>query len=140
MRSTGAFITALEQACDIKAEVVGKPTRSFFEVCLRSLEAQGIQESDWPNVAMVSDRVTLSVARFAAQSLALCLMQIGDDYRNDLGEGVQELKLRRYLVRTGKYREGDETRLEEGPAACFDTFADVVDAILGDENDEQLAR
>jgi hypothetical protein len=41
---------------------------------------------------------------------------------------VSELGLLRFLVKTGKYREGDEGRGEiEG---SFDDFAALVDAIL----------
>lgn len=112
--------------------MVGKPTRSFFEICLRSMEEQGIHESDWQNVAMVRVLAAVAVAVPVARPMNTAFsQQIGDDYRNDLGEGVQELHLRRFLVRTGKYREGDEARLEAGFAGCFDSFADVVDAILG---------
>lgn len=50
----GGFIAALEQATGVKAEVVGKPTRSFFEICLRSLERDGVTNEDWKDVAMVS--------------------------------------------------------------------------------------
>lgn len=47
-------MSALEQAAEVQAEVVGKPTRSFFEACLKSLEVDGIAPADWKDVAMVS--------------------------------------------------------------------------------------
>ena len=47
-------MSALEEATGAKAEVVGKPTRAFFEVALRSLERDGITEADWKDVAVVN--------------------------------------------------------------------------------------
>ena len=103
-------MSALEQACDVPAEVVGKPSRSFFETCLRSLEEDGIKQEDWSHVGIV-----------------------GDDYRNDLGGGAVELGLRRFLVKTGKYRKGDEAASTDGQAPlCFETFSDVIDHVLSE--------
>ena len=105
----GGFVSALEQACDVQAEVVGKPSRSFFEICLRSLENERINQADWSQVGIV-----------------------GDDVHNDLGGGAVELGLQRFLVKTGKYREGDETKASAGESIhCFGTFANVVDHVLG---------
>lgn len=50
---TGPFITALEEAAGLTAEIVGKPTRAFFEMTLKSLERDGIFAEDWACVAMV---------------------------------------------------------------------------------------
>ena len=47
-------MSALEEATGVKAEVVGKPVRAFFELALRSLEQNGITEADWKDVAVVS--------------------------------------------------------------------------------------
>lgn len=64
--------------------------------------------------------------------------QIGDDWQQDTGLAAQQLRLRRYLVQTGKYRPGDETRLEaeggEGkrPEWCGENFAAAVEDILGE--------
>lgn len=68
---TGPFITALEQAAETEAQVfgqlqrhhfliptskqtTGKPSKSFYELCLRSLEADGISQHQWSEVAVVS--------------------------------------------------------------------------------------
>jgi len=98
----GPFISALEEAADIKAEVLGKPSKAFFEQSLRTLGEEG-----WENVAMV-----------------------GDDIRADLGEGAIELGLVRVLVKTGKYRAGDEQRSEKPPDHVVDSFADFVNLLL----------
>lgn len=105
-------MSAFEQACNVQAEVVGKPSRSFFEICLRSLEQDGITASDWSEVGIV-----------------------GDDVTNDLGGGALELGLQRFLVRTGKYRQGDEAKVQQDgkQPLCFDTFADVVDYVLNEQ-------
>jgi ribonucleotide monophosphatase NagD (HAD superfamily) len=55
---------------------------------------------------------------------------IGDDVRDDCG-GAIAAGLKGYLVRTGKYRSGDETRHSEiALHGTFDTFADAVDYLL----------
>lgn len=54
---------------------------------------------------------------------------MGDDVRNDLGGGAETLGLRRYLVRTGKYKAGDEDAAS-GLAGVYDDFAAFVEAVL----------
>ncbi|RLW02198.1 hypothetical protein DV515_00007459, partial [Chloebia gouldiae] len=70
----GAYMKALEYACDVQAEVVGKPAKSFFESALAEL---GVP----PEQAIM----------------------IGDDIVNDVG-GAQQCGMRALQVRTGKYR------------------------------------
>ena len=70
----GPFVQALSLASGVEAEVIGKPTRGFFEMALRTLEADGVREQDWHDVAIV-----------------------GDDFKNDLSGGATELGLRRFL-------------------------------------------
>ncbi|RKP14155.1 HAD-like domain-containing protein [Piptocephalis cylindrospora] len=82
----GPFVEALEYAASVKAEVVGKPERAFFEAAIRSM-----------NLDPAKDTVCM----------------IGDDIEQDLGGGAVDLRIRRYLVQTGKYRDGDENRGEE---------------------------
>ncbi|KAJ1653831.1 Haloacid dehalogenase-like hydrolase domain-containing protein 2 [Dispira simplex] len=99
----GGFVEALEYATRTQATVVGKPEKTFFTL---ALEALGLE--DCPHeVAM-----------------------IGDDVEHDLGGGAVTLGLQRYLVKTGKYLPGDETRVDPPPDGVFDNFATVVDAIL----------
>ncbi|KAJ2877413.1 hypothetical protein FB639_003771, partial [Coemansia asiatica] len=101
----GGFVAALEYAAEKKATLVGKPMRQFYELALKDMGMLGTPEL----VAMV-----------------------GDDVLADLGGGAQELGLVRLLVRTGKYRPGDETKVhvQMQPNGVFDTFADIVDAIV----------
>jgi len=56
---------------------------------------------------------------------------VGDDIQNDLGGGAVELGFWRVLVRSGKYRDGDETK--EGvrpPDEVCDSFASFVESLL----------
>jgi HAD superfamily hydrolase (TIGR01458 family) len=81
----GPFVAALENATGRTAEIVGKPERKFFELVLNSL---GPELQDREGVVAV----------------------IGDDIQTDLGDGAVELGFWRVLVRSGKYRDGDESR------------------------------
>ena len=97
----GPFVVALEYATDVKASIVGKPSKGFFQAVVESL---GVEASD-------------------------CVM-IGDDIRDDCG-GALDAGLKAILVRTGKYRAGDEARYGDIRLdGTFDCFADAVDHIL----------
>ncbi|GAA5984283.1 hypothetical protein JCM10908_006123 [Rhodotorula pacifica] len=103
----GPFISALEEAAGVKAEIVGKPEPAFFQLALDSLKALSLSP---PEIGM-----------------------IGDDVHQDVGPAVAALGLRRYLVKSGKYREGDEEKCEAGrPDWCGDDFASAVESILQD--------
>ncbi|KAG8752832.1 hypothetical protein FRC12_011777 [Ceratobasidium sp. 428] len=118
----GPFVTALESAANVKAHILGKPTRKFFETTIESLASEGIERDMWVNTHP-------GHGDSASRSIAI----VGDDINNDLGEGAVELNLRRVLVRTGKYRKGDEDRgNEDDPRPeTFDSFAQFVDTLLG---------
>jgi len=98
----GPFVSALEYAADIEAEVLGKPAAAAF---LRSVEALGCEPRE--------------------------SVMIGDDVASDV-LGALDAGLRSFLVQTGKYREGDEHALSDRPGAhvVADVSA-AVDAILG---------
>jgi ribonucleotide monophosphatase NagD (HAD superfamily) len=51
---------------------------------------------------------------------------VGDDIINDI-LGAQKASLAGILVRTGKYRPGDEHRDDGRPDHVLDSFADVPD-------------
>ncbi|MEQ2194868.1 hypothetical protein XENOCAPTIV_004161 [Xenoophorus captivus] len=70
----GVYMKALEYACDLKAEVIGKPSPTFFQSVLNDM---GLK----PNEALM----------------------IGDDLVNDVG-GAQYCGMKGVQVRTGKYR------------------------------------
>lgn len=97
----GAFVAGLEYSAGIKAEITGKPAPSFFNAALAEL---GIG---------------------AAEAVL-----IGDDLADDIG-GAQAAGIPGILVRTGKYRAGDEAHPDIRPAAVVDDFAAVVDGLLG---------
>lgn len=77
----GPFVAALTHAAGCKAEVVGKPMKSFF---LTSIEEFDVSAEE-------------------------CVM-IGDDARDDV-IGAINAGMKGILVQTGKYRDGDEQLL-----------------------------
>ncbi|XP_021924717.1 haloacid dehalogenase-like hydrolase domain-containing protein 2 isoform X2 [Zootermopsis nevadensis] len=56
-------------------------------------------------------------------------VMIGDDVKDDIG-GAQAMGMRGFLVQTGKYRTGDESRISPGPAAVCPSFSEAVDILL----------
>ncbi|XP_044301622.1 phospholysine phosphohistidine inorganic pyrophosphate phosphatase isoform X4 [Varanus komodoensis] len=96
----GAYMKALEYACDIEAEVVGKPAKMFFQSALTEL---GIE----PHQAVM----------------------IGDDIVNDVG-GAQHCGIRALQVRTGKYRPCDEQHPDVKADGYVNNLAEAVDVIL----------
>lgn len=96
----GPFVAALEHAAGVEAEVVGKPAAAFFHAACADL---GVAP-------------------------ARCAM-IGDDVEADV-LGALAAGLQGILVRTGKYRPGDEARLPPG-AAVADDLAAAVALVLG---------
>ncbi|XP_076875717.1 haloacid dehalogenase-like hydrolase domain-containing protein 2 [Brachyhypopomus gauderio] len=96
----GPFVSGLEYATDTKAIVVGKPEQTFFLEALRNLNCS-------PGEAVM----------------------IGDDARDDVG-GAQNTGMLGILVKTGKYRAGDEGRIHPPPHMTCDSFPQAVDYIL----------
>lgn len=96
----GPFMAALEYAAELEAVVLGKPAPEFFQAAVNSL--------DLPphDVAMVGDDAEM-------------------DVRGALAAG-----LRGVLVRTGKYRPGDEAKVVPQGGRVFDDLDAVVDYIL----------
>ena len=96
----GAYLVGLEEAADTRAVICGKPAKAYFDGGLAML-------------GVSADRAAM----------------IGDDVVNDI-IGGQAAGLTGILVRTGKYRPGDEDRDEGRPDHVPDSFADVP-AFLG---------
>ncbi|MET0801342.1 MAG: TIGR01458 family HAD-type hydrolase [Actinomycetota bacterium] len=93
----GAFVAALEAASGMTPVVCGKPSAAFFESALEMLH--------------------VAPAR---------AVMVGDDVVNDV-VGAQRAGLSGVLVRTGKFRPGDE---ERGlPDLVMDSVADVPAAL-----------
>ncbi|XP_062436706.1 phospholysine phosphohistidine inorganic pyrophosphate phosphatase isoform X3 [Rhea pennata] len=103
----GAYMKALEYACDIQAEVVGKPAKMFFESALAELGVQPQQTSgeSWRCTGAEESRSREGRRAAAAPGRVKILgtIMIGDDIVNDVG-GAQQCGMRAVQVRTGKYR------------------------------------
>ena len=78
---TGPFTKALEYAADVQAIITGKPSAEFY-------------------------RQVIATTDFDPEDI----LMIGDDVFGDI-EGALKLGMHACLVKTGKYRDGDEQRL-----------------------------
>jgi HAD superfamily hydrolase (TIGR01458 family) len=92
---SGAFVAGLEYAAGVEAEVVGKPSRAYFDAALAELG-----------------------------STAAEAVMIGDDVDADIGGG-KAAGLRAVLVRTGKFREETLAAADPQPDGVVDSIADV---------------
>lgn len=100
MLDVGAYMKALEYACGIEAEVVGKPSPEFFESALQQMGVEAHQA-----------------------------VMIGDDIVGDVG-GAQRCGMRALQVRTGKFRPSDEHHPEVKADGYVDNLAEAVDLLL----------
>jgi ribonucleotide monophosphatase NagD (HAD superfamily) len=91
----GAYIAGLEEAAGVKATICGKPEKAYFDSALAML-------------GVTADRAAM----------------VGDDIVNDI-LGAQAGGLTGILVRTGKYREGDEERHDEKPDHVVGSIGEV---------------
>lgn len=96
----GPFVTALEYATDATSTVVGKPSAQFFMQAIQPFNCKADEA-----------------------------VMIGDDARDDVG-GAQNCGMRGILVQTGKYRSGDENKIQGGPDFLAPSFVEAVDIIL----------
>nr|WP_184770697.1 TIGR01458 family HAD-type hydrolase [Aminobacter lissarensis] len=97
----GAFVAALEFAAGKQATVLGKPARNFFHAALAGLDCM-------PGQAVM----------------------VGDDAESDVAGALRAGLGGGLLVRTGKYRAGDESRHAPHPSAVVDDLTAAVDWIL----------
>jgi HAD superfamily hydrolase (TIGR01458 family) len=95
LMDAGAFIRAVEFAAGVEATIVGKPSAEFFQQAIASTTA--------------SPERTLMV---------------GDDVFGDV-EGALNAGIPACLVRTGKYRAGDEDRV----AGDYPVVGSIVEAV-----------
>src|SRR4029079_406383 len=93
----GPFVTALEYACQRQAVLFGKPAADFFQAALASAGCDGKE------AVMVGDAAAADVAGALAAGVGSAL-----------------------LVRTGKYRPGDENKVKTVPS---DTVEDLAAAV-----------
>lgn len=91
----GGFVDALEYASGVKAMIIGKPSPDFFQI---ALDDMGLKASE---VAM-----------------------IGDDIDVDVG-GSQQVGLKGFLVKTGKYRQHYAEASLIKPDFLIDSIADL---------------
>ncbi|BFZ02341.1 hypothetical protein BsWGS_05380 [Bradybaena similaris] len=96
----GSYMKALEYATDVKAEVVGKPSLSFFTAVLKDMNISADEA-----------------------------IMVGDDIVSDIG-GAQVCGIAGVLVRTGKYRSRDETHPSVKCDDIVDNLAQFVDNLL----------
>jgi HAD superfamily hydrolase (TIGR01458 family) len=99
---TGAFVAALEYASQREATVLGKPAAAFFHAAVDSLGC-------------------------AAEETVM----VGDDVEADVG-GAKDAGLTGVLVRTGKYKDGDEERISPPPDHVAADLSAAADWILGE--------
>jgi HAD superfamily hydrolase (TIGR01458 family) len=103
----GAFVAGLEYAAGVEAEVVGKPTRTYFEAALSALGAD-------------AEETTM----------------VGDDVEADVG-GAKALGMRGVLVRTGKFREEKLAAADPPPDDVIDSIADLPALLTAREESRQ---
>lgn len=91
----GPFIAAIEYAANTQAIIMGKPSVDFFDQVIASVSCDRHE-----------------------------VLMIGDDVFGDV-EGALNAGLRACLVQTGKYRAGDERRIE----GEFEVKPSIVEAV-----------
>jgi HAD superfamily hydrolase (TIGR01458 family) len=96
----GAYLVGLEAAAGVDAVICGKPAPTYFEAVLDDL-------------GVSADRAAM----------------VGDDVLNDV-VGAEAAGLTGILVKTGKYRDGDEDQHDRRPDHVVDSFADVPELVL----------
>ncbi len=96
----GPFVRALEYASGRQATILGKPAAGFFHAAVADL---GLSPAE--------------------------VVMVGDDAHSDV-EGALAAGLQAILVRTGKYRPGDEARIGLPGARVMDDIVAVADWLL----------
>jgi HAD superfamily hydrolase (TIGR01458 family) len=97
----GAYLAGLEEAAEIEATICGKPEQAYFSA---ALDALGVG----------ADRAAM----------------VGDDILNDV-VGAKAVGLAGVLIKTGKYRPGDEAKHGVKPDHVVASIANVLDLVSG---------
>ncbi|MEX0350571.1 MAG: TIGR01458 family HAD-type hydrolase [Paracoccaceae bacterium] len=93
----GAFVRALEYSSGTQARLFGKPSPTFFHAAVQSMRQEPAD-----------------------------VVMIGDDAESDIAGALNAGLGAAILVRTGKYRPGDEKRHEPRPSA---TVKGIIEAV-----------
>ncbi len=79
----GGFIVALEYAAQCKAKIIGKPSREFFLMAVKSMQLK-------PNeVLMVGDDIESDILGAKQAGLKAALVQTGKFSKSDLEKGIK---------------------------------------------------
>jgi HAD superfamily hydrolase (TIGR01458 family) len=97
----GPFVAALEYACQRQAVLFGKPAADFFQAALASAGCHGSEA-----------------------------VMVGDDAEADVSGALVAGIGSALLVRTGKYRAGDENKVKPAPSATVDDLTAAVRWIM----------
>jgi ribonucleotide monophosphatase NagD (HAD superfamily) len=97
--SAGPFVQALEFATGKAATIVGKPSKTFFDLALRDMGLRVDQAA-----------------------------MIGDDILTDIG-GARTIGMQGILVRTGKYRKDAVDNAVIKPECIIDSIAQLRDIL-----------
>ncbi len=89
----GAFVALLEYAAQVRAKLIGKPAKPFFQLALKDLQLNAGQ-----------------------------VLMIGDDVESDI-LGANRLGIKTCLVKTGKFRAQDLARAKVQPDFLIDSIA-----------------
>jgi HAD superfamily hydrolase (TIGR01450 family) len=114
---SGAYLTGLEFATGVRAEVIGKPARAFFSIATDALRSE-LRGTTKPG------------GRLRRSEIAM----VGDDIRTDVLAG-QRAGLRGVFVLSGKHSLDDLNQMSGGgrggrePDAIAPSLADVVAAL-----------
>ena len=112
---SGAYVTGLEFATGVRAQIIGKPSPAFFSIAIEALRREVAARGD---------------GRLRRREIAM----VGDDIRTDVLAG-QRAGLRGVFVLTGKHKLADleqrpgHRRGGRAPHAVAPALADVVAAL-----------
>ena len=112
----GCFVSGLEFSAGVTADVVGKPEPSFFQAAIDALNLSSSSSSS-------------SSASSSALLRPEEVVMIGDDAKDDVA-GAKKIGCKGILVRTGKYRRGDEGKTSPSPDATCDNLTDAAKLII----------
>ena len=98
----GAFVHALEFSSGTEPILLGKPSPDFFMAGVRSM---GCDAQD--------------------------TVMVGDDAESDVAGALKAGLAKAILVRTGKYRDGDEAAFQPRPSAVASDLKEAVGLVLG---------